>query len=365
MEIILIILLIIAGLFFSNLARVAFQHNWVSYVLSFAFVFILSGLVTYTPDWVGYESWIEKDIGRDVFFNFFVHNLLPVDRGYQFVHVFFIATYTLLMIQLISKFTDQILLVVVLYLAIVYLFYSTQIRFFMGYYAMSLAFYFWFVEDKRRLALFFMVFAVLNHASLLFFLPFVYFFTIDVEVLIRKVALLLLFIVAIYFLSSFFLTDETQDIVFLTYLASEEHESSLLGGLFTFLPWFISFFLIHLYSKEKISEYPYLLQDKKFQYLYRFMIISVTFIGISLERQVIGQRFIIPSAIFQILLLLYIARYNERRQNLTLVLVGMTYFLSYIFYYYVLSMMITSSNISEVISEMLQSNIVLKSFINP
>ncbi|MCE1156219.1 MAG: EpsG family protein [Bacteroidales bacterium] len=365
METLLIILLIIAGLFFSNLARVAFKHNWVAYVLSFSLVFIASGLLTYTPDWVGYEAWIEKDIGRDVFFNFFVHNVLPADRGYQFVHIFFVATYTVLMIMLISKFTDQILLVVVLYLAVVYLFYSTQIRFFMGYYAMSLAFYYWFVENKRRMALFFMVFAVLNHASLLFLLPFIYFFTVDVEVLIRRVALFLSLIVIVYFISSFFLTDETQDIVFLTYLASAEHESSLLGGLFSFLPWFISFFLIHLYAKRKISEYPSLLQDKKFQYLYRFMIISITFIGISLERQVVGQRFIIPSAIFQIMLLLYIARYNERRQNFTLAGIGTAYFLAYMFYYYILSMEITSSNVTEMVSEMLQSNIVIRLLLNP
>lgn len=364
MGVILLILLVVAGLLIANLSKIAFGHNWIGYILSFAFVFIASGLVTYTPDWVGYESWIEKDIGRDVFFNFFVRNLLPDGRGYQFVHVFFVSTYTFLLILLISKFTDQTYLVVVLYLAIVYLFFSTQIRFFMGYYAMSLAFYYWFVDNKRQMALLFMIYAVLNHASLLFFLPFVYFFLVNVEVLIRRIALFLMLIVVIYLISTLFLTEESQNVVFLTYLASEEHESSLLGGLFSFLPWLISFFLIHLYTHEKISEYPDLLQDKKFQYLYRFMIISVTFIGISLERQVIGQRFIIPSAIFQIMLLLYIARFNERRQNMTLAGVGIGYFMAYMFYYYILSRMITSSNVAEMVGEMLQSNLIVQLFLD-
>lgn len=363
MGIVLLLLLFVAGLLISNLSAIAFGNNRIGYFLSFVVAFILSALVTYTPDWVGYESWIEEDIGRDIFFRFFVNNLLPQGWGYQFVHIFFVSSYTILLIYIISRFTDQTYLVLLLYLGIVYLFYSTQIRFFMGYFSISLAFYLWFVEGKRRASIFFLLFAVLNHGSLLFFLPFVYFFMIDVETLIRRIFMLLMLIVVIYFISTLFLTEDSENVLFLTYLASEEHESTLLGGLFSFLPSLISFFLIHLYVREKISEFPFLLDDKKFQYLYRFMIISVTFIGISLERQVIGQRFIIPSAIFQILLLFYIGGFNERRQNMTLVSVAGAYYAMYLFYHYGLSMMITSSNVTNMVIEMLRSNYVIQFFL--
>ncbi len=363
MGVALLILLLIIGLLIGNLARIAFGHNHIANVLAFIVVFIVSALVTYTPDWAGYESWITEDIGRDVFFNFFVHQILPEGWGYQFVHIFFISCYTIILLYLISQFTNQSYMVFLMYLGIVYLYYTTQIRFFMGYYAISLAFYFWFVEQKLKPALFFLVFAVLNHASLLFFLPFIYFFRINVETLIKRVFLLLFVVVGIYFVSSFFFTEESEQVVFLTYLASDDHESTLLGGLFTFLPSLIGFLFIHLYSRDKISEYPQLLNDKKFQYLYRFIVISIIFVGIALERQVIGQRFIIPASIFQILLLFYLAHYNERRQNVVMFGAAAAFYMGYLFYHYVLSLMITSSNMSMMVVEMLRTNMLVRFFL--
>ncbi len=362
MGIILFALLIVIGMLLSNLSRIAIGNNKVANFMTFTLVFIVSALVTYTPDWGGYQSWINEDIGRDVFFNFFVKNLLPKGWDYQFVHISFVTIYTVLLIYLISRFTDQTYLVMVLYLGIVYIFYTTQIRFFLGYYSMSLAFYFYFVESKKRIAIMALVFAVLNHITLLFFLPFMYFFFVKVETLIKRLFLLLIAMVVLYLLSTLFLTEDTSNLVFLAYITSDTFESTLLGGLFTFLPVIIGFLLVNLYAREKIAEYPALLEDKKFQYLYRFMVISIMFVGVALERQVIGQRFVTPSIIFQLLMLFYLSKYNERRQNAVLALVGGMYYAGFFFYNYVLSMMITSSNISNVVGEMLRSNLVIKYF---
>lgn len=363
MGIMLLILLIVVGMLFSNLSRIAIGNNKVANILTFALVFIFSALVTYTPDWGGYQSWIDEDLGRDVFFNFFVKTILPEGWGYQFVHISFISFYTIMLLYLISRFTDQTYLIMVLYLGIVYIFYTTQIRFFLGYYAMSLAFYFLFVESRRKLAIVTLVFAVLNHITLLFFLPFMYFFFVKVETLIKRLFLLLIAMVVFYLISTFILTEDTGNLMFLTYITSDTFESTLLGGLFTFLPVIIGFLLVNFYAREKIAEFPSLLEDKKFQYLYRFVVISIMFVGVALERQVIGQRFVIPSIIFQLLMLFYLSNYNERRQNAMLALVGGVYYIGFFFYNYVLSMMITSSNISNIVADMLQSNLLVKYFL--
>lgn len=362
MGILLFILLIIFGMLFGNLSQHALGNSKVSNLLTFILVFIVSALVTYTPDWGGYQTWIDEDLGRDVFFNFFVKTVLPDGWGYQFVHIFFISTYTIILIYLISRFTTQTYLVMVLYIGIVYLFYTTQIRFFLGYYTMSLAFYLLFVESRKRYAILALVFAVLNHITLLFFLPFMYFFFIKVETLIKRFFLLVILMVLFYVLSTVFLTENTGNLVFLTYITSDTFESTILGGLFSFLPIIVGFVLVNLYAREKIAEFPALLEDKKFQYLYRFVVISIMFVGVALERQVIGQRFVIPSAIFQMLMLFYLANYNERRQNAQLAVVGGIFYIFFFFYNYVLSMMITSSNISTVVGDMLRSNMVIKYF---
>lgn len=356
MGILLLILLSIFGLFLSKISYLAFKNNVIGFILTFAFIYILSGFVTYTPDWEGYETWIKYDSGRDLFFNYLVNKISP--NGYKLIHLIFTGIYSLFLIYFISRFSKETLLIVLLYLPIIYLFYTTQIRFFMGYYAMCLALYFWFVNNNKKIATIFAVFAFASHISLLIFIPLLYFFKFKINTLHKKVIwFLVIFTVSFYSIINLFQLVFPQGSRFIGYFLSTQHDSSILGGLFSFIPAIIGIYLIYRYSIKKIKHCEDLSSDKNFQFLYRLSIIPVIFVGLALNRQIIGQRFIIPALLFQLLLIFYIARhYNTKKENFNLAGLTLIYSLFYVTYVYILSPIVIGTDITQKVTLMLNSN---------
>ena len=348
----------------TNIAKMVFRHNFVNIILSTAFIFVISGLVTYTPDWWGYEFWLAEGLGKDVFFNFFANNLLPPGQGYMFMHISFTAIYSIMLVYLVSRFTEHTFVVCVIYMIAIYLFYTTQIRFFMGYFSMFIGLYFWMVQKRYLLAIIMVLFGIANHSSMLIFLLLTPLFFVKIDNLLIKSVQILLIVSVVYFVFRTIISLIPEDYYLMFYFIEAHHHSTFLGGLFTFLPTIITMLILHFYSFRKTVEYPELLDDLNFQYLYRFSILPMIFFGISTERQVLGLRFIVPSILFQILLIMYISYFNSPKQNTSLRWVVIILLPVFIFYVYYLSKILIESEMLDLVVKTIESNPVIGFFIN-
>lgn len=346
----------------TNISKMVFRNNFVDYVFTLVFLFIIAGLVTYTPDWWGYEFWISEGKGRDLFFNFFITHLLPPGQGYQFVHITFNIVYAIMLVYLVSRFTDHIFLVCVLYLLTIYILYTTQIRFFMGYFSLFIGIYLWQVQKKHFWAIVMILFALANHSSLLLFLALLPLFITDVDKLLFRAVQILLIVSVVFFVFRTIISLIPQEYYLMLYFLETDHHSSFLGGLFTFLPTILTMLALHFYSMHKAGEYPELLNDINFQYLYRFTVLPIIFFGIATERQVLGHRFILPSILFQLLLIMYISYYNTPRQNATLRWIVIVLVPFFVFYTYFLSAILVESELSKTVMQTIESNPVIKFF---
>jgi len=171
---VLLIIILIYLFIYSKLVEIELNNRIVGFILSFLVVYILAGFVTHTPDWETYERLIKYGTSRDLLFNFFTKELEDIGINYKHIHVIYTGLYTFLMILLISRFSKETYLIALLYIPVVYLYYTTQIRFYLGYFSMSLAAYFWYINRKKLYAVIFAIFAVANHISLILFLPIIY-----------------------------------------------------------------------------------------------------------------------------------------------------------------------------------------------
>ena len=177
---------------------------------------------------------------------------------------------------------------------------------------------------------------------------------------IKRLLLAMVIITGSY---TFLLTLLPQDMRMIGYLTSSDHNSSILGGLFSFLPALIAFYLIHRYCRIKINQFPFLRNDILFSFLYRFSVIPVAFIGIAINTQIVGQRFILPAILFQILLIFYVSRFNSKKQNFSLIRFSSIYFTFLLIYIYVLPAIIIGSENSQRVITMLNSNTILNYFL--
>ena len=347
----------------TNISKMVFRHNFISIILSTAFVFIASGLVTYTPDWWGYEFWLAEGVGKDVFFNFFAGNLMPPGQGYQFMHITFTACYSIMLVYFVSRFTEHTFLVCLLYMVAIYIFYTTQIRFFMGYFAMFIGLYAWMVQNKPLLAILMILFAVANHSSMIIFLILLPLFAINIENLLLRAVQILIILSGVYFVFKTVVSLIPNDFYLVLYFLETDHHSTILGGLFTFLPTIITMLILHFYVMQKTIEYPELLEDLNFKFLYRITILPIIYFGISTERQVLGQRFILPSILFQLLLIMYVSNFNSSKQNATLRSIVVATIPLFVYYTYYLSEILVDSELPTIVIKTIESNPILGYFI--
>jgi len=347
----------------TNVSKLVFRHNFVSVILSTAFVFIVSGLVTYTPDWWGYEFWLAEGVGKDLFFNFFASNLLPPGQGYKFMHITFTAIYSVMLVYFVSRFTEHTYVVSLLFLVAIYIFYTTQIRFFMGYFSMFIGLYLWMVQKKYLWAIVMILFAVANHSSMIIFLILLPLFTISIENLLMRSIQILIILSGVYFVFKTIVSLIPDDYYLVLYFLETDHHSSILGGLFTFLPTIITMLVLHVYVMQKTIEYPELTEDLNFKFLYQITILPIIYFGISTERQVLGHRFILPSILFQLLLIMYVSYYNTPRQNATLRWVVIAIIPFFVYYTYFLSVVLVESELPTIVIKTIESNPVLEYFL--
>lgn len=270
---------------------------------------------------------MKNDSEREPFFTLSIQFI----KEYEYLHYFFTAVYSFLLLFLISRFTNNILIVTLLYIPLLYLFYITQIRYFMGIYAVYLALYYFFVKSNKVLALIFLLFGISNHFGLLLFLLFVPFFYVSEEKIIKyslygmgilSGCLLLLIVLGTTIFSG---------IRFVAYF-SRDLVSSFTGGIYAFFPYFIVWiFTVNVYQNN-LKYNPFLLSDKKYKYLVIMSIVPIIFLGVAFFLHVIGHRVIITATLFQILFFLYSLKYYKNKFNKIIGFISIyTFLVTYIF----------------------------------
>src|SRR5690606_33455420 len=91
-------------------------------------------------------------------------------NDFSVLHILYITFSALVLIYFASKFKINTLILVLTVIPIIYLGFTTQIRFFAGYFSMCLSTYFFFKRNMDKTVLFFTI-GILSHLSLIIFLP--------------------------------------------------------------------------------------------------------------------------------------------------------------------------------------------------
>lgn len=359
MQYLFIILLLITALITSWIS-VRSQNFIIPAVLSLVTVITLSGFVTYTPDMDGYMHWIESESGRDFFFERLVGFYKSIGYGdYTYVHLTFITLTSILLIHFINKLKVNAFFAILMFLPVIYIYYTTQIRFFLGYYSMCCAIYY-FTHGHYKKMIIFGVFALLAHISLLVFIP----FFIIMSLSLKKMHKVVLYVGVSSVLISFIMPQMLRLIGedrFFEYL-DEDKISTFTGALFKFLPALINLLVVYILMQKRIKEVPATINDKNFMLLYKLSVVPYSLLGLAFVFQIVGSRFIVPTFLFQIIFLIYLSKLEKsvKPNVLAFALLLLNMFLIYILPEYIFSV---DRPLWEILKQMLMSNYILNYFL--
>lgn len=334
-----------------------------NFIITYLIIIGVVSFVEYTPDRVFYIYWIHNIPEKlEPFFKITANFIVKNGYDYHELHLFFTFTYTFLLLFLISRFSTKLYIISLLYIVTIFIFYVTQLRYFMGYYAVCLGLYYLYVKRNLFWAIILLVFGVSNHYGLFLFGVIVLFFYIKPNKLLSSLLIgtigVVLFTLFIVILGSTIFSQ----IRFIGYFVSEL-QSSLLGGLLTFFPYLIIVFAIQKLHQNNIKIRRNIVQDKKYMYLYIMSVANIIFIGEALITQVIGHRMIMTATLFQIMFVFYSVSFYDNRKKNILIIKFLFSFLALFCYMYFFSELVAGSGSNDDIMEILKSNKLLNYFI--
>lgn len=283
----------------------------INFIITLLLLYIVFLFITYTPDKEYYNMWINSakfSEDKEPTFKIIAAYIREHNYGYQFFHVTFLSIYSIFYLFFISRFSRNVFIVTLLYIPCIFIFYGTQLRYFMGYYSILLGIYYLTVVKNWWYAILFIVFALASHYSLLLFIP-IYFLLKIENNFFRKILRFSIVIFIAYMALVTLVLKLISDVRFLVYLQGKDMVSSYLGGIFVFAPIVPIYFLIEYYYNRRIKLNPNLASDSKFAFLYKMTIIPLVFLGLAVTAQVIGHRMIMPAILFPILLFFY--KFND------------------------------------------------------
>ncbi|MEZ2295897.1 EpsG family protein [Variovorax sp. RCC_210] len=278
----------------------ASKSPWPKILYVIAGVFFVCGLVTYTPDWDGYSYWMSNDAGRDIVFQFL--SALYRDNGYEYsaLHMTYVLLHAIILVYLASKLTKNYFIVVFIYISIIYLFYTTQIRFFLAYFLFAFGAY-CLVIDRRhwRSALFFVA-AVLNHSALILMAPLVLLFYVSPKKLGRSILFLASGFWTIALLLNLTALLPAGAEYFSSYISSDAERPGLLGSFLVFGPYILSSALLYFFIRGKAGGYRSLEENPLLRYSWYMALTPMVYLPIAMGLQIVGHRFIVSSLIFHL-----------------------------------------------------------------
>lgn len=278
----------------------ASKSRWPKVLYVVGAVFFVCGLVTYTPDWDGYSYWMSNDAGRDVVFQFL--SALYRDHGYEYsaLHMTYVLLHAALLVYLTSKLTKNYFLAVLIYISIIYLFYTTQIRFFLAYFLFSFGIYCLVINRWYRRSALLFVAAILNHSALLLMIPMLVLFYIGPKKIGRFILVLAVGFWAVALLLNLTSLLPAGAEYFSSYISSDAERPGLLGSFLVFGPYILSSGLLYFFVRGKSGGYRALEENPALKYAWYMALTPMIYLPIAMGLQIIGHRFIVSSLIFHL-----------------------------------------------------------------
>jgi hypothetical protein len=266
-------------------------------VFSLSIFFILLLGVKETADSEGYMNFFEND---EVKTDFLFRNLstLFTNFGMEYYQLFqfHVILFGILYTFFISRFTNNIFLILIFYLLMLYVPLANQIRYYLAFGFFLNAIYLLYFSKKKYLAYLFIIISILSHSAITLFYGFIILnkFSQNNNYLKRCLIISLVFFALIFSLNSLGLNAfiGNYELYF-----SNDAMSSLLGGVFNALPNIIIIILLYIRAKIALKKHEVFKQDKSFQILYRLSFYSVIFMPASLYIQILSHRYIQASLI--------------------------------------------------------------------
>lgn len=317
-----------------------FKLSWPKAIYAVTCIFFLSGTVEYTPDWEGYSNWISNDSGRDLIFQYISAVYKDYGQEYSAIHMTYVLLHSALLVYLASRLTKGYFLVLFFFLSITYLFYTTQIRFFLAYFSFCLGLYMGAVEKKNNLSIALYLFAFLNHSAVILIVPFIFALRLQPKRLALYIATLAIASFLVISLPNIvsFLPDTSS--YFSDYLASDVDRPGILGSLSIFGPYLASSVLLHRLSQRLYRNGDSTAHTLHYQYVWYMTVLPMAYLPVAMGLQIVGHRIIVSSLIFHFSawMILFRNGFKFTRASATTVMLGIwlfflvsTYAIPYVF----------------------------------
>ncbi|MFD0700105.1 EpsG family protein [Myroides pelagicus] len=290
--------------------------RFVNNLMVFVWCFVLCGLVTYTTDSESYQTMLDLEIERDFFYNVISEGIVKrFSSDYFVMHkiysVLILLSYLYFLNQVCKGF--NVFTISFLYILILYLFFTVQIRYFLAFFLMLNGFYYYYKKERISYLVFFGL-SITNHISTILFLPFLFFFKYSFKNIVKYAGLIsitsfVLFYVLKFSLGGFFSRFHGYD-VYLT----KESESTFLGGMFFMMPYF---YLVWFLKRRYWESYSI---DNLTEFLVKLYALCFMYMGIAIQLLIIGHRIIIP---MYLVFLVACVRLNVKKYKIFLITIGL------------------------------------------
>ncbi|TRX40134.1 EpsG family protein [Flavobacterium restrictum] len=339
---------------FQFIAEIKWYKKTIFFLSLFAFYILFIG-ITDTADWRMYDDLFNiDDIETDILFRYF--SLVVFALGYSFTDLFqvHILLYGFLLVQFISRFTQNILLVLGFYVFIAYVPLANQIRYYLALSLFLNGLYFFYFDQKRK-SYYYLALSFLSHSSMIVLFGF---FVLEKQVAMANfVKTCLLLSVVIFFGFNFVVTFGLLDFLgkFKEYIINDDLVSSFIGGVFNELPFILTLIVIYFWIQNVLVQLPQLLDNKVFVFLYKLTFFSIIFIPISFNIQVLGHRYVQAFFIVWLCLFVYVWSFIKSRDtNIFYFSILSVYMIFLVYYIYFLPQIVLGTQ-SEYLVEFIKS----------
>lgn len=309
-------------------------YKKVIFIFSLLSFYIFFYGITDTADWGMYDDFFKYEV-IETDFLFRSLSLLTIALGYTFEDLYkvHILVYGYFFVKFISRFTQNILLVIGFYVLIAYVPLANQIRYHLalGFFLNGL--YLFYFNERKKSYLFFII-SLLSHSSMVVLFSFLIFEKrIEFAEFAKKCLVLSIIVFCGYnVIISIGLLDFLGK--YKIYLISDELVSSFAGGVFNELPFIITLTTLYFWLKNVIKQIPQIIEDKVFVFLYKLTFFSIFFIPISFNIQIIGHRYVQAFFLVWLCLFVYTLNYINIKRTTIVCSIALALFMIFLVYYY-------------------------------
>ncbi len=288
--------------------------------------------ITDSADWEGYDAIFNiEDIETDILFRYL--SLLTLALGYTFADLFklHIIVYGFFLVKFISRFTQNILLVLGFYVFIAYVPLANQIRYYLALSLFLNGLYHFYFKNKKK-SYFYFALSLLSHSSMVILFTYILIERkINFSGYVKKC--LLLSIIIFFGFNIIFSLGTLNFLGKFNVYMDDELISSLVGGVFNELPFIITLTSLCFWLQNVIKKTPKIVEDKVFVFLYKLTFFSIIFIPISFNIQVLGHRYVQAFLIVWLCLFVYTLNFINSKKAKVECFIALSLHIIFLVYY--------------------------------